>query len=139
MYLSNWNVGKSNLKALSNINLTYYTITVEPLKTVTSVNRNSLETEQLARSQFFTLYFHCIKIPVNQNPLYSGYRTSFLLFPNDFNTILPLKTEQHFYHLNCFDNTRLCLPHRFLAGKHDQKTWPADFSLQSVVKHSTVI
>jgi len=42
--------------------------TVEPLKTRTSVNRNSLETEQFAKSRIFSFYFHCIKVPVNWNP-----------------------------------------------------------------------
>ena len=35
--------------------------TIEPLKTGISANQNSLETEQLARSLFFTFYLHCIK------------------------------------------------------------------------------
>ena len=34
----------------------------------TSVNRNSLETGQMSRSQIFSFYFHCIKILVNRNP-----------------------------------------------------------------------
>ena len=42
--------------------------TMEPLKTGTSVNWNSLETEQLARTRIFILYFHCLKISVNWNP-----------------------------------------------------------------------
>jgi len=38
------------------------------------------------------LLFSLYKNPGKPEPLYSGYRTSFLLFLNDFNTILPLKT-----------------------------------------------
>jgi len=54
--------------------------TVEPLKTGTSVNRNSLETEQLARSRFFTFYFYCIKISVNQNTSVPETRQAFYYF-----------------------------------------------------------
>ena len=45
-----------------------YSCTVEPLKTGNSVNQNSIETGQLARSRFFSFYFLSIKIQVDPNP-----------------------------------------------------------------------
>jgi len=51
-----------------NLRSHYEVNTVEPLKTRTSINRNSLETKQFATSRIFSFSFHCIKIPGNRNP-----------------------------------------------------------------------
>jgi len=69
--------------------------TIEPLKTGISANQNSLETEQLARSLFFTFYLHCIKITVNQNPLFRKPDKLFIIskrFQLLYLTIFPPKT-----------------------------------------------
>ena len=54
---------------------------------------------------FLNLYKFDSKITLESIP---GSRTSFLLFHNGFNTIVHLKTEQHFCHLNCFNWQYTC-------------------------------
>ena len=89
-------------------NITYLHVplsTVEPLKTGTSVNRNSLETKQLARSQIFCFYLHCIQIPVNQYPSIPESGQAFYCFLMISTLFNHSKPNNICCHPNCFDNT----------------------------------
>jgi len=90
-----------------------YWTTVEPLKTGNSVNRNSLETEQLAWSRIFSLYFHCIKIPVNRNPSILETGQAFYYFL----TISTFLSPKLFWQYMCWHNyTRFSHPWPVVAS-----------------------